>query len=672
MPKAAKRATSLHITFTLTFDPADVTGTRLLLEPRQPVAIRPTTAPAAPDTDPFEDKDSILLPPDHLPRDAHYFYYVQPEDSVHFQWPRLELSYALSVRSPPVDMPPLTPNEEVQVQSSGGMLFVEDAHQDQDSETDEEADLDGKTTPAAAASRAEVGETPHHRDAKEEEAPPFSTAREQPANPDGLPETVPRRPSSELGFDAAAATSPAVQAAERSKNSQTSQVFASSPITKVAKKTGITTYAARDKRSRSKSANTNDDEEQEDDSRAPNPTTSDALYPEGVAHEVAERSLPSKKRVNDDTVGDEPVAKARKVEEEDMAAEPAALDGDQPAAEPGDDESDNDGPSQIPAGPKVSSGRLPHVPLMDNEDDEAENDDEENDEGEEITVEAKPKPKSKAKSKAQSKATSNPKPAKKLKSKQAAPKPSPEVVVRPQRLSKSASRNSVDASGTPQSTAASVSSISGKAPKVLFSTYTPTAANTKFLKAQGSQIVDTVATRRTNFLCVVKDNKKLLKTPKVLRSLALGKGVVTTQWIEASKKAGELLDPAEFVHAEVADTMDIDRRQIFSGKILYFTNKAVEEYGSDNWLSIKELGTEAGAISVDSGTGGKGGAMTSKGTIIYIGTAEDPDATTLIEDYNCAVYNKDIIRDAVVAGEIDLEDEQYRLKATKVKKHGRR
>lgn len=606
-----------------------------------------------------------VVPPSNAAEQSHHYIHLRPDDVVHFEAHNLQIRYSLQKSPDPltaIAMPPAVFDMEgVQVKSSDPQRPANDAEANlqSDSETEDEAagDADRTNTPAEVtpatsrpAATNEIKETPH-QDADGED-PPFSTAVND--LDDGALEDAPPGnggPSSEIVPMGDLPDSPAARAgqkrvarAKRSQEASASRIqsfsdndFPSSPAPPRA------TYGKSSRRNTpNRDAETGSTakagQKESVKSDPPSvPPTSQVLYPNGRAFEAASRSIPKKRKVDSDADKGEPIVKkVRKVsaaEEDEVESEPPDAAGE---AEAEGESDDDDGPSQIPAGPRVSSGRLPRVARSDESS------------GDEIAVKSK-------------KAS-------------ARQKSSPEVVVRPQRGSKSASKTPAAASLTPTSTA--TSSLPGKPPKVIISNvandYKDNSALTKFMKSQGSSLIDSVPSRRTNFLCMVKAHPKLMKTPKVLRSLALGKQVVTERWIEESKSSGELLDPADFIHAEVADSVGLDRRQLFSGKVVYFTNAVVKEYGSDNWSEMKALATEAGASSVESGTGDKGGTMTGRNSIVYIGTNDDADATTLIEDYSRVVYHKDMVKDAVVSGELDLEDGKYRLKAGKVKKAGRR
>lgn len=644
-PLAARCGCQAHVT-------SDASGLRLVLEP---FCERVTLDPPCPELIANVPDGKFVVPPNNPVESSHHYIHLRPGDTVLFENNHMQVHYSLqgsNENTPQADMPPAisSNDEDVQVKSSDPNPQGKEALQGSisNSETEDEGDPDRTTTPmnlTPATSRPtatkEVKETPKHRDVNKDDAP-FSTAQEPPEKADSSP--MPQMngmPSSEIGLtgDAAAmagADSPAADRAKRSQETINPRVLSSSQsdiegATRSAKV--MKTYSNRSRRTTPETRVVGQEFVGDEDEELPEPPTSEVLYPNGRAYEAATRTMSTKRKAETSEAPDEDAtaAKVRKVSPiEDFSDAAEIEEGGEPVE--AEDESDDGGPSQIPAGPKVSSGKLPRVARTDESDDD------------EIAV--KPKKKS----------TRN--------------KSSPEVVVRPQRSSKSASKTPAGTPGTPQSTA--TSSLSGKPPKILTSNYKPIAGLVKFLKAQGSTIIEVVPSRRTNFLCVVKEEQKLLRTPKVLRSLALGKQVVTERWITDSASAGELLDPADFVHKEVADTLEIDRRNLFFGKVLYFTNAAFKDYGKDIWEEMKMLATDAGASSVDHGTGGKGAQITGRNSIIYLGLPNDADVTVLIEEHSRVVYHKDLIKDAVISGELDLEDHQYMLTATKTKKGGRR
>lgn len=239
---------------------------------------------------------------------------------------------------------------------------------------------------------------------------------------------------------------------------------------------------------------------------------------------------------------------------------------------------------------------------------------------------------------------------------------SPEVVVN-QRLQ----------SETPSSSALS-STLTGKVPKILLSSdckaqNKPTVK--QLLRKVGAKTVDKVPSRATNFLCVVTKQHSL-KSAKVLLSLVRGKQVITEQWLIESAEAGELLNPSDFVHEILEDSITHDRRRIFSGRHLLLTNALVVNYG-DGWADIQEVAKEAGASEVDKVAFNKSSSLGDRDDVVFFGLAKgDNDVSRLIKDHGRTVYAKDLLTESIVAGELDLDNGDYKLSAAAPVKKGRR
>jgi hypothetical protein len=239
-------------------------------------------------------------------------------------------------------------------------------------------------------------------------------------------------------------------------------------------------------------------------------------------------------------------------------------------------------------------------------------------------------------------------------------KSSPIVSVRSKRASK-----------TPSSSA---TSVAGKPPKLLVSTNSiaKKPSYVKWLEEQGAQVIDKVPSRRTNFVCVIKDGE-LGTTAKILRSLALGKLVVTDKWVVDSKASGYILSPDGYVHDELQESMSIDRRNVFEKKHLYFTSSLVKHYGEDGWKNIEALAREAGASYVERGTPGKVSDVKGRANVIFFGNEKgDPEMMQLINVYGHTVYHKDMLTRSIITGELAVEGEEFELSAPASVSKGRR
>ena len=361
------------------------------------------------------------------------------------------------------------------------------------------------------------------------------------------------------------------------------------------------------------------DEEEDDKSKEAVPPTSDEMLTEDFTYEAARRSVPNtttKHNLLEDQGEDDAVASKKRRKSAPEAMKAAELD-----------ETDVDTDiSQVSAGPKAAAkakrGRLPKVAR-----------DETQEKADEIAVATKTvTPKSSGQSKA-----------------------SP----RPQRASKNPR-----ASATPSSSS-SCSTLTEKLPKILISmsAIANDSSLTKWLKTHGIQIITDVPSRRTDFICVVGDAQRLARTPKVLRTLTLGREVVTEEWIKDSRDAGEIVDPGDYVHQKLRDIADLDRRHLFNGRNVYFTNGLAKQFGTE-WAKVEALVKEAGASHVDKGSAGKIGNVEDRNNVVLFGCDDsDADVDRLVIEYGRTVYSKDMLKEGIIAGELDLDGDEYKLTA---------
>ncbi|KAK3114476.1 hypothetical protein LTR53_007163 [Teratosphaeriaceae sp. CCFEE 6253] len=240
------------------------------------------------------------------------------------------------------------------------------------------------------------------------------------------------------------------------------------------------------------------------------------------------------------------------------------------------------------------------------------------------------------------------------------------------RTKKSTPGSKHDAKATPASVSTAGSAMEGKVTKVLLSrtSLQDTSPAMKWLKMQGISVVDgELPTKRSNFLCVVPDGKLLL-TAKVLRSLAMGKMVVTEDWISDSKEQGQLLDPPDYVHDDI--DMSLDRSKLFAGMSVYFTRQLVADYGKEGWENVKQLVKEAGASSVDKGSAFNGENVAKGGQTVFVGSADgDADVAELRDEHGFTVYGKEMLTRSILHGELDLESGEFVLKAKTVQGKGK-
>jgi hypothetical protein len=227
------------------------------------------------------------------------------------------------------------------------------------------------------------------------------------------------------------------------------------------------------------------------------------------------------------------------------------------------------------------------------------------------------------------------------------------------------------ASSTPLSSA---TPQSGKAPtKTLLSnsSFAEDKNAAIWLQKHGAPIEDKkIPGKRSNFVCVVGTGE-LPTTAKVVRSVALGKKVVTDEWLKHSMAQDKLLDLDGYIHDDLVGTMTINRTKLFEGKALFITSALEKTYGQ-KFADVKELATAVGSHRVDSGTAKKatGLGLSDSATIFLAVDGDDPDAQKLVQEGGRTVYQKDLLTQSILRGELltDSDEFKWNPKAIKGKK----
>jgi hypothetical protein len=229
------------------------------------------------------------------------------------------------------------------------------------------------------------------------------------------------------------------------------------------------------------------------------------------------------------------------------------------------------------------------------------------------------------------------------------------------------------ASSIPQS---STTPLSGKVPTKILLSKSKFAADKKaenWLKRKGATIEDKkIPSKGVDFVCIVGSGE-LATTAKVVRSVALGKKVVTDEWLKDSMKQDQLLDLDGYVHDDLVDTMAISRSRLFGGKALFIT-KALEKTYGQGFADIKELATTVGSHSVEFGSSLKANSMhMSNSTTIFLGDdGDDPDALKLMQEDGRTVYRKNLLTQSIIRGELLIDEEEFKWKPRTAKGKNRK
>ncbi|KAK5714121.1 hypothetical protein LTR15_011029 [Elasticomyces elasticus] len=197
---------------------------------------------------------------------------------------------------------------------------------------------------------------------------------------------------------------------------------------------------------------------------------------------------------------------------------------------------------------------------------------------------------------------------------------------------------------------------------LLSSAVTVTKAIKELLQKHSIKKIADIPVRKTDFICVVPIGK-LATTAKVLRSLVLGKLVVTEDWLIDSADQQKLLDPENYLHPNLPkDEMEIDRSTLFAGTRVWFTKQLHTDYG-DGYASVEALVKEAGALEVSHGATVYAAGAIRRGDIFFGSKGKDADVVELRDKDGQTVYSKDMLTQSIFTGELDLESDAFELKA---------
>ncbi|THW92993.1 hypothetical protein D6D18_06226 [Aureobasidium pullulans] len=180
----------------------------------------------------------------------------------------------------------------------------------------------------------------------------------------------------------------------------------------------------------------------------------------------------------------------------------------------------------------------------------------------------------------------------------------------------------------------------------------------KFMKSHGATRTEDI--KSANFLCV--GGGELLKTPKLLHSLTLGKTIVTDDWVSQSVTAGRLLDTDEFLPEELKATKHMDRTGIFTDQVIYVSPTQRIAY-KKGWDDVMAIVRQAGGTDPQTGPLAKLDNMDM--ITLYIGADKDDDVVAELQEMGETVYKKDILGASIVAGELQL-DESLELPAVEL------
>ncbi|KAL8820658.1 MAG: hypothetical protein Q9191_007469 [Dirinaria sp. TL-2023a] len=187
----------------------------------------------------------------------------------------------------------------------------------------------------------------------------------------------------------------------------------------------------------------------------------------------------------------------------------------------------------------------------------------------------------------------------------------------------------------------------------------------KFPTRNGVQQVTSVA--GSDVLCVGK-TAELKRTANLISAVALGKDIITDNWVSDCAKQGKLLDLADYRAKDppreaewrttLSDAIDRSRQGVkpLSDYLIHFTPNAKANLGK-GFVELKDICMQAGAKSVKTSVPGEK-SPSDPPTSIVIAVEGDKDLEKLHAN-GWRAYSKDLITFGVLRGHLDLDSDDF-------------
>lgn len=156
----------------------------------------------------------------------------------------------------------------------------------------------------------------------------------------------------------------------------------------------------------------------------------------------------------------------------------------------------------------------------------------------------------------------------------------------------------------------------------------------------------------------------ILKTPKLLQAVARGIPIVTDKWLCDSAATSRFLPLDLYIPPGLEGVWKIPQGRLFESYTIYFT-PALKAYYKTSFAAIERLCKAVGARRVVSKK--PGGKDLYETATIFLAEAEgDKDVPALLEGgHTC--HTKDFLTHSIVAGTVDLSNEEFKVLAEESK-----
>ncbi|KAI9715376.1 MAG: hypothetical protein M1812_006021 [Candelaria pacifica] len=191
----------------------------------------------------------------------------------------------------------------------------------------------------------------------------------------------------------------------------------------------------------------------------------------------------------------------------------------------------------------------------------------------------------------------------------------------------------------------------------------------KFLRGQKAKKVEVVSADGSDFLCV--GSGELKKTTKLILSVALGKTVVTDDWVVDSSRAGFLLDPTPYLPSDstrerlwgfkLQEAIERGKQgaQVFDGWTIYLTPSLRKELKDPK--ELQQIAYAAGADDVILHAPIKPAKNLSENSLVLGSSEHDDDAAAGLVKKGWSLYDKEIVSLSMLRGTLVIDNDEFKL-----------
>jgi hypothetical protein len=191
-----------------------------------------------------------------------------------------------------------------------------------------------------------------------------------------------------------------------------------------------------------------------------------------------------------------------------------------------------------------------------------------------------------------------------------------------------------------------------------------------FLRSKGVTFVDDP--HKQDFDLLIIGLGELKRTGKLLLAVALGKEIVTDEWVNKSVKKKALQPTSAYVPSDVSretqwefhlrDAIENPRTNLFKGHTIYITAAQKKKYGKLQW-EIEDLLQKCAAKGVKMLTSKIAKTLTKSEQIIIIAAdQDDPDVPKLFHK-GIPCFNQDFVSISILRGRLELGSNEFKIQS---------